>query len=278
VNPRLVLEELWIYPVKSCAGIAVDELEIEKQGPRWDRQWMIVDEAGGFVSQRKFPKMAKIKTALIAEGLRLQLGDETAASTIEISAETENQPLSVKVWNSNLLAYIEPESVNHKISEFLGQKVFLVRHGSQSFREVQKSGAGLGAEVRFADGFPFLLTNKKSLEELNSKLKTLIPMSRFRSNLVVNFPKAYAEDHWKSLSSSSGLVLEFAKPCSRCVMITIDQKTGEPQGSEPTAVLAKTRIGSLLGPNFDEKGIYFGMNLVHRGVGKLVRGESLDLA
>jgi uncharacterized protein YcbX len=272
-----VLNELWIYPIKSCAGIEVEELTLEKQGPRYDRQWMIVDDSGIFLSQRKLPKMARIKTALTPGGLRLFLGDDRAENTLEISLTEEFAPRPVQVWSSEVLAHVESEIVNHKISDFLGQKVSLVRHGSRSHRQVKKAGVSFGAEVRFADGFPLLLTNLKSLEALNSHLKTRIPMSRFRSNLVIDFGEAYVEDQWKALRTNSGLELEFAKPCARCVIITIDQTTGLPQGPEPTALLNQMRKGRALGEGYEEKGVYFGMNLVHRGTGRLVRGEKLEI-
>ena len=40
------IAELWIYPVKSCAGIAVQQTRLSRHGLQWDRHWMVVDARG----------------------------------------------------------------------------------------------------------------------------------------------------------------------------------------------------------------------------------------
>ena len=35
----VVIEELWIYPIKACAGISVQKAEMRESGLKWDREW-----------------------------------------------------------------------------------------------------------------------------------------------------------------------------------------------------------------------------------------------
>ena len=56
--------ELHIYPIKSCAGIAVPEARfyvsgLVAQGVH-DREWMLVTRAGQFLTQREYPRMALV--------------------------------------------------------------------------------------------------------------------------------------------------------------------------------------------------------------------------
>jgi hypothetical protein len=61
------VEEIWIYPIKSCKGIKLQSSKVAKTGFKYDRQFMLCDEKGGFVSQRKFSKMALISTKIVED-------------------------------------------------------------------------------------------------------------------------------------------------------------------------------------------------------------------
>ena len=60
---QATIAQLWIYPVKSCAGMPVTEAELTPTGLAWDRAWMVVDAAGRFVTQRELPRMVLIQPA-----------------------------------------------------------------------------------------------------------------------------------------------------------------------------------------------------------------------
>jgi uncharacterized protein YcbX len=113
-----------------------------------------------------------------------------------------------------------------------------------------------------------LLISQASLDDLNSRLETPVPMNRFRPNLVVQGCEAFAEDNWQRVRIGS---VEFAvaKPCSRCVMPSIDQATAA-KDSEVLQVLAGYRRG-------DDRQVYFGQNLVYSGTGKLSVGDTLEI-
>ena len=58
------IARLFVYPVKSCAGVELREALLTETGLDFDRAWMVVDEDGEFVSQRELPRMALIRPQL----------------------------------------------------------------------------------------------------------------------------------------------------------------------------------------------------------------------
>jgi uncharacterized protein YcbX len=217
------IEALWSYPVKSCAGIRQEKLEITKGGPRWDRHWMIVDENGQFLTQRQLPKMALIHTSLTAHSLVMRIDNYT----FEIPFEKQlSDSRSVKVWKSVVDAWIEDPLIDSQLSGFLGKKVQLVR-SSKSPRQF---------DIHFADSRPLQLANLESLKALNEQLAEKISIERFRANIVVSGLPAFAEDRLTEFSLG-GMQFEVSKPCIRCSIINVDPVTGERPHSDPLVKL-----------------------------------------
>jgi uncharacterized protein YcbX len=259
------ITSLNIYPIKSCAGIQVEQLEIQKYGPRFDRQWLIVDKNGKFITQRQYPKLACIKTRI--QNSCLQINVENINFDF-LSDEDfilqNNSSMSVEVWGNQIKAYLEDQKVSQCISDFLGTESFLVRFAADSERF--KMDAGL----KFADGFPLLLVNQKSLDELNTKLVDKISIDRFRGNIVVDLNPGFSEDNWKFLKTDSGLIFENVKACARCVMITVDQKIGVAISKEPLVKLSEFRRQG--------NGIMFGINMIHKNQGIIKQDDILRIA
>lgn len=257
---------LHIYPIKSCAAVNLNELSVLETGPAHDREWMIVDESGKFLTQRTHPQMALIQPRLD--------GDEIEISFSGLSFKLKNFDYSqdyetVQVWSSSVKALgLKNDKFVSALSDFMEQPVRLVRFGAESFRESKKSGVGLGAQVRFADRAPFLVTNLSSLQDLNAKLSQEIPITRFRSNIVLEGPTAWSEDHWKTLDNGS-LQIEVTQNCGRCPIINIDPLTGVSPSKE---VLAKLSTFRRKGNSVD-----FGVVGVHRGGGVLKVGEMMSV-
>jgi uncharacterized protein YcbX len=112
----------------------------------------------------------------------------------------------------------------------------------------------LPAPVAFSDGFPVLVCNRASLDELNTRMPEPIPMERFRPNVVLQGLPPFAEDHIASLQIGP-VTLSLVKPCTRCVITSTDQRTGE-RSTNPLPVLRKFRFDrSLLGVTFGENAI-----------------------
>jgi len=257
-----VLTGLHVYPVKSCRGLSLESVEVDERGPRHDREWMIVDEEGRFVTQRQEPRLALVDVALDGEALELSV-EGTGRARAPLEPPPSDAPVRrVVVWRSTCDAVDEGDEAAGLLSEHLGRAVRLVRMAPAFRRRVNPDRVPDPSFVGFADGYPFLLIGEASLADLNARLDAPLEMARFRPNLVVAGAAPYAEDGWQRFRLG-GIPFEHAKPCDRCAIPTIDPATGR-RGREPLATLARYRRGG--------DSVLFGVNLVHRAPGTLHLG------
>lgn len=263
--PAPVVSAIHIYPVKSCGGIAQTEATLDTWGFQYDRNWMVIQPDGRFMTQRHYPRLALVTTALDAHFLRL-----TAPGQPELQLPLElTTPITVEVtvWRDRCLAMDQGNAAATWFSEFLGLDCRLVRMTPGFNRPVDSTYASVPAQVNFADGFPLLLISEASLADLNGRLVEPLSMNRFRPNLVVAGCVAFAEDTWLKFQIGS-VVFEGVKRCTRCTVTTVDQSTGIP-GQEPLVTLANYR--RLPG------GLIFGQNVVHRSLGTLHVGDPIEI-
>lgn len=263
--PQPTLSALYRYPVKSLRGEAFDTLEVTPRGLAFDRRWMVVDGEGRFLTQRQQPRMALIQARVGADGrLRLQA---PGMPDIEVTPADTDRRMTVRVWDDSLPAAPADAAAGLWLGEILGVPCHLVYLPDDSRRPVDPHYAQPADQVGFADGFPFLLISQPSLEDLNARLERPVSMLRFRPNLVVTGCEAFAEDGWRRIRVGD-LSFRVAKPCSRCVIPTIDIETGE-KGREPLQTLQRYRRR--------EHKVYFGQNLIHDGPGTLRVGMPVEV-
>lgn len=257
-----------IYPVKALHGRTVSEATVEPWGLAGDRRWMVVDDRGRFVTQRQHPLLATIGVEPAFNGLILS---HAGAGTIRISQPDPAAPRHVvTVWRDSVLAADGGDDAAEFLTRIVGESCRLVfmadPHGA---RPVDPAYAAPEDRVSFADGFPLLATTEASLADLNHRLASPVPMSRFRPNIVVAGSGAWAEDGWRWLRVGP-VVFESVKPCSRCVVTTVDQDAGhKSQDLEPLTTL-KTFRRDLSGQ------VIFGQNLIPRGTGTIRVGDMTE--
>ena len=242
----LTLSEIYRYPIKSARGHALSEATMDQFGIVGDRRWMVIDEAGDFITQRNHAQLALLKAAPTSAGLRLSMNGRDIEVAVP-DAAAERSP--VVIWGETVPAQITDDSISAWLSEQLGMSARLAYLPDDGQRPVDPAYAD-GELVNFADGFPLLVITQAALDELNEKLDTPVPMNRFRPNLVISGAAAHAEDEWKEIVIGDARV-RLAKPCSRCVIPSIDQATTE-RDSQINRVLAKYRRR--------DGQIFFGMN------------------
>lgn len=228
------LSEIRVYPVKSLRGVAVEAACVRPDGLEHDRRWMLVDEAGRFVSQREEPRLARFEVTLEAEGHRVGWGDEA----LLLPVEHDGPRTRVTVWRDALTAAVHAPG-SAFFSAALGRPLRLVHLPSDVVRPAGTLGRP-SDRVALADSFPFLLIGQGSLDGLNARLPGApLPMSRFRPNLVVAGARPHAEDGWAALRIGAA-AFRVAERCDRCAMTTLDPTTGE-RGPEPLRTLASYR-------------------------------------
>jgi hypothetical protein len=256
---------LHLYPLKSCQGQKVETLTISSEGPVGDRQWMLIDDNGVFLSQRTVPKMATVQVMLNEQGLSLGLGKQFFVAP---ASSAFKRPVSVEVWGTKFEAALEADLFSQAISQYLGLSCRLVRYAPFSKRSVGTPTASWQTEVRFSDSRPLLLLNTKSLEDLNQRLSTPVEMNRFRGNVIFEGVEPFEEDHWARIQVGE-VVLSQPKLCSRCKIITLDQITGASAGSEP--------LKTLSGYRRDGNKVNFGVLWIPENAGVIKRGDSLQI-
>jgi uncharacterized protein YcbX len=183
------------------------------------------------------------------------------------AAESDGDERPVTVWRDRCAAVTAGPDAAEWFSSFLGTRCELVRQPDTGFRQVDTGYADPGDRVAFADGFPFLLISRASVDELNHRLDTPVAADRFRANIIVDGCAPHAEDHWSEIAIGV-VAFRVAKPCARCIVITTDQNSGA-RSAEPLRTLAGYRtVGGK---------VLFGQNLVHRGVGTLRVGDEVHV-
>ena len=252
---------LYVYPVKSTRGIARARVALAPTGFEWDRQWMIVNARGVFLTQRTHPQLARIVPQLTADALVLRA---PGLSTLTVPLASEGARTAVRIWDDGCVGIDQGSAAREWLSRAVGEAVHLVRVAPDMGRVADAKFAGATpAPLGFSDGYPVLICNEASLEDLNGRLPEHIPMERFRPNLVLRGLPAWAEDHIETLTVGP-VELRLVKPCVRCTIPSIDQQSGE-RSTDPAPALKQFRTSRTL------RGVMFGENAV------IVRGSGETL-
>lgn len=224
------IARLFVYPVKSCAGIELVEAELTDAGLDLDRAWMVVDARGEFVTQRELPRMALVRTQLRGSEVVLRAPGMLA---LHLKVDTVEEPVKVRLWNDEVPAYDMGAVAAQWFTDFLGQPLRLVRFDPEHRRlSNMKWTSGVEALNQFSDGYPVLVASTASLAQLNEKLaaqgRPAVGMDRFRPNIVLEGIEAHDEDRLDvmRIATAEGEVqLKAVKPCARCPIPNVDPAT-----------------------------------------------------
>ena len=275
-----ILTDITLYPIKSCAGIALREAVLTRDGLMseqvYDREWMVVDADGRFLTQREHPRMALIVPHIKSSTLELRA---PGMLRLEIELGLPHPQLAptleVQLWDETVRAYDCDAATASWFSKAIGVPCRLVRFHPDVVRATStKWTGGIAASTMFADGYPVLIAGQASLDDINDKLLAIgrapVPMNRFRPNLVIGEIGAFEEDYADFLQFGA-TTLKPVKPCSRCPIPSVDQSTGE-IGPDPLDVMQGYRAKPEL-----DGAICFGMNAIVTAGGdeRLVVGQEV---
>lgn len=257
------IRELGFYPIKGCRGLDVRRARLASTGLAMDadgaaevgdREWVIVDGGGRFLSQREHPRMALIETRLTGTHLRLKA---PGMLLLEVPLASEGDVVEVEVWNDRVAAVTQGDVADAWVGNFLGKPARLLRFDPEAQRLSNASyTAPQVAPYKFADAFALLVTNQASLDDLNERLvargEPPVTMARFRPNVVLEGLAAFEEDYIKSLRIGD-VTLRAVKRCARCTVPGVDPSTG----------VASTVVPDLLATyRATEAGVMFGVNAI----------------
>lgn len=258
------LSQIFIYPIKSLAGIPVDHWELSSTGLKYDRKWMLVDEQQQFLSQRRLAKMALLKTQMSEQQLIISAPNQTDL-VIMLEMPVANITREVMLWGNKYQAQEVNQEANQWFSDFLTRPCTLVYQPNETIRSVDQRYAQANDQTSFSDGFPFLIATTASLAKLNQQMNLSLSMRRFRPNLVITDCPSYAEDNWRKISIGD-IDFRLPKPCSRCSIPQINPQTAL-LDKEPLRTLARTR-------KWNNK-VFFGQNALHDNLGVIHVGDSV---
>ena len=270
------IHSLVVYPIKSCAGIAVQQARLTTTGLEWDRAWMLATPDGEFLTQREYPRMVLIQPELLATDMRLTAPGMPALHVpYEVDpAQSAQGGSPIRVWKDTVSALDMGEVIAGWFTQFLETPCRLKRF-DPNFRRIvdPKWTAGTESITQFADGFPVLVTSTASIEDLNQRLEAKgdapVDARRFRPNIVIDGVESHDEDRIESLFIDAGaeaVQLNLVKPCSRCPM---------PDVNPDNAVVGTQVNGALRNYRSDPRvggALTFGMNAItFRGEGAVLR-------
>jgi uncharacterized protein len=261
---------LFVYPVKSCAGVEVKEALLTPAGLDLDRAWMVVDEQRSYVTQRELPRMALVKVQLKSHEVVLRAPGMLA---LHLQVDTVEEPMRVRIWDDEVPAYDMGPVAAQWFSDFLGRKLRLVRFDPEHTRlsALQWTG-GIEAPNQFSDGFPLLVASEASMAALNERLAAAghagVGIERFRPNIVLSGLEAHDEDRIGLLRIAAQPPVEIqpVKPCARCTIPDVDPATAA-TGTHVADTLQAYRRNPRMGD-----AVCFGMNaIVRQGDGAMLR-------
>ncbi len=261
------ISSLYIYPVKSTAGIRLPHANVEEMGLAFDRRFVVSEPSGQFITARTQPKLCLVQSTLVEQGLALSAPN---MPTLTLSHKTfSNKYQNVIVWGDEISGQLCSSQADAWFSEYLQRPCQLLFFGQNSHRE-RKANTDKARKVAFADGYPLLLISQASLNDLNERLMSnnyhTVSMAQFRPNIVIENTLPFAEDGWQHIRIGE-VEFKVSKPCERCIFTTVDPKSAEKHPEQqPLRTLKSFRQTS--------KGeVLFGQNLIPLNEGQIKQGD-----
>lgn len=258
------LTGIWIYPIKSCRGVALTEAQVVARGLEHDRRFMVVDDRGYFLTQRQLSVMATVATDL--EGDEIVLSARGLGETRVPLALEDGPRRRVRVWADEVEA-IEHEEGSRFFRAALGMPCALVHLPEDVVRPVAPAHGRPGDQVSFADAYPLLLVSEASMTELSRRVGSPVEVTRFRPNLLIDGDAPHCEDRVGRVRIGAR-TFRAVKRCDRCAIPGLDPLTGE-RGVEPLRTLARYRR--------EDGKVWFGMNLIQNDLGPVSVGDIVEM-
>lgn len=257
-----IVKELFIYPIKSLAGISCQVLSAQEMGFANDRRWMLIDADNKFITQRDHPIMSQFYPTIISDKIEVSFRGKTHSFLI---TEFFGEPIQSSVWDDQSTVFEVNLSSSKWFSEQLGLDCKLVKIINSGDRKHSSTKLEQTFNVSLADSFPYLLIGTKSLDLLNEKLSEKITIHRFRPNIVIETQFPHEEDDFVAFSINK-VQFKNGKPCGRCVMVNHNPLNGAVK-KEPLKTLATYR-------NVNNS-VLFGTNIISLNSGEIKVGDAL---
>lgn len=262
-----IVGALYTYPVKSCAGLSLNDSVLTGAGLAHDRSFMVIGPDGAFRSQRRDPRMALIRPDIDGDGGRLTLR-APGTDDLDVPVCLAAARRQVTLFGHPYLGIDQGDEPAAWLTSVLRVACRLVRVPPEQDRV---TAGWIPGTAGYADSGAVHAISGATLDELNRRLGAArVPVSRFRPNIVIEgWTEPHLEDQVRSIVVGNAQ-LGFAKLAIRCAIPMVDQRTGTKAGPEPIRTLASYRRAS-------SGGIAFGVKLSVLRPGKLTVGDELNV-
>ena len=275
---------LYVHPLKSAAGIRVDEITLDERGAVGDRRWVLAEANasanGDMITARETHRLVLIRPSFLSDdrdgGIRLTAPGlpplDVPMALVNRTAPTR----SVRVWDDDVAAHDAGDVAAAWCSAAVGRACRLLRLADVDRRPLAPRFAGSidpqSRYVAMTDGAPLLLIGLASVDALNARLlesghADVMDPRRFRANVLVAGTQPHDEDTWRDLRIGD-VALSVGSACTRCVLTTVDPDSAE-SGYEPLRTFAQYRRA--------DGGVIFGMNTTHRAPGVIRVGDVVQV-
>ena len=256
------VKEIYIYPIKSLAGISCQNALAEEMGFENDRRWMLIDAENQMITQREHRIMSQFYPQISNGKISITFQDQKHEFSID---EHLDNSIAVNVWDDKSEVIEVNKSTSKWFSEHLGFECKLVKIIKNGDRKHESSKLKETFNVSLADGYPYLMIGSQSLDFLNEKLADKITVLRFRPNIVISSQSPHEEDDFTTFKIGE-VQFKNIKPCGRCIMVNNDPENGKLK-KEPLKTLSKYR-------NVNNS-VLFGTNIVSLNSGIINVGDEI---
>jgi len=262
------ISRIFIYPVKSLSGFEVNEAMLTDRGLQYDRRWMLVNQNNYFLTQREYPQMSLLQTAIEQNELIIYHKHNPADKIhIPVNGANDKDIVPVHIWEDECMAVPVSKEADEWFTKQLSISCRLVYMPETTLRKVDPKYATPTDVVAFSDAYPLMIIGEASLNDLNNRLHEPVSIERFRPNIFFAGGKPYSEDRMEHITIND-INIYGVKLCARCTIPTVNPSTAE-KGKEPLRTLATYRTK-------DNK-IYFGQNVLHKQTGLIKKGDRIEV-
>ncbi|XP_036309364.1 mitochondrial amidoxime reducing component 2 isoform X5 [Pipistrellus kuhlii] len=276
--------ELWIFPVKSCKGVAVREAEGTALGLRCgrlrDRFWLVIKEDGHMVSARQEPRLVLVSIAYEDDCLVFSAPGFAEQLVLPTKLPSSNRVHNCRIFGLDVKGRDCGDEAAQWFTGFLKSESFRLVQFEQSMkgrasRSIFPSFVQ-NYQVAYSDGSPIHIISEASLADLNTRLEKKVKMDQFRPNIVVTGCGAFEEDTWDEIQIGS-MEMKKVLACPRCIMTTVDPDTGVIDRKEPLETLKSYRLCDPSEQKLYGKSPLFGQYLVPENPGTIRVGDAVYL-
>lgn len=227
------ITQLNLFPIKSTQAYSVEQAFVQQHGLNFDRELMLTEPDGSFISARKDAALYQLSAFPIAGGVAIchANGEKRVVTYAEFGKQQPSE-----VWGNQFPSWVASAETNAWLSRFIGREIQLRWLGEKSARVHASQPDTI---ISFADSYPLLLVSEQSLNQVQQWSPVPVKMAQFRANIVIDGLHAFEEEQWQRIKLGE-VYFRVTQACTRCILITRDPQTLalEPQ-AEPFRSLKK---------------------------------------